>query len=249
MNIPRKIYEEARRHCKLHDSAKITGPSPLSRSVAFPMATSFNEIAYLEFFFWGKIEILNIRDAFSEISILGRLKKYEFLGGNLSDVSQSAAIVRALIKGWIGVFGCPRVIFKDPGPRFDDKGLGDMCENFHITLISTPARHHQSFGATERSNQAFKNTLSEIISSEDYHNSSTEEMIAIAQLINNGRISQVDGQTPGHRCFGRAPRLPAPTVGAANIFDISHATHDDTAPETVSQKFNANLIKFRIAFI
>ena len=123
-----------------------------------------------------------------------------------------------------------------------------MCENFHIALISTPARHRQSFGAIERGNQAIKNCLNEVVNSSDYINMPTDEMLAISQLISNGFVSQVDGQTPGHRCFGRAPRLPIPTAETATIFDISSACYGDMAPETVAQKFNANLVKFRLDF-
>ena len=104
----------------------------------------------IDFFFWGEVEVLNIRDAFSKMSVLDRIRRYEMKDdGNISQISQSSAIVRSIIKNWIGVFGCPRVIFKDPDPRFDAKGLGDMCENFHIALISTPARHHQISGRSK----------------------------------------------------------------------------------------------------
>ena len=87
----------------------------------------------------------------------------------------------------------------------DTKGLGDMCENFHITFISTPARHRQSFGAIERGNQVIKNCLNEVINSRDYKNMSTDEMLAIAQLINNGFVSN-------H--LSRAVPITRPTIRA-----------------------------------
>ena len=77
---------------------------------------------------------------------------------------------------------------------------------------------------------------------------SVEEIISIAQLVHNGFISQVDGQTPGHRAFGRAPRLPIPTAETATIFDINAARLGDTAPETNSQRYNQALIHFRMLY-
>ena len=63
----------------MHDGAKITGPSPLSRPVAFPMATAFNEVLMLDFFFWETKEVLNVTDAFSRMSILSRVRLNEVL--------------------------------------------------------------------------------------------------------------------------------------------------------------------------
>ena len=77
----------------------------------------------------------------------------------------------------------------------------------------------------------------------------TDEIISMAQLVRNGFTSQVDGQTPGHRVFGRAPRLPIPTAETATIFDISNAKYGELAPETSTQKFNAMLTKFRTIYV
>ena len=250
--VPRKIYDQAREHCKLHDSTKVTGPPPLSRPVAFPMATTFNEVLMLDFFFWETKEVLNMTDAFSRLSILSRVRINEFLYKGedmeqLVDIQQSVAIVRTVIRHWIGVFGCPRVIFVDPDVRFKTS-LQQMCESFHITMISTPSKHHQSFGTIERSNKTIRESIIEVAKSPEYQDMSVEEIISIAQLVHNGFISQVDGQTPGHRAFGRAPRLPIPTAETATVFDIHAARLGDTAPETNSQRYNAALIHFRMLY-
>merc|ERR1711954_85766 len=191
-------------------------------------------------------------DAFSRLSILSRIRINEFLykgqdTEQLVDIQQSVAIVRTVIRHWIGVFGCPRVIFVDPDVRFKTS-LQQMCESFHITMISTPSKHHQSFGAIERSNKTIRESIIEVAKSPEYQDMSVEEIISIAQLVHNGFISQVDGQTPGHRAFGRAPRLPIPTAETATVFDIHAARLGDTAPETNSQRYNAALIHFRMLY-
>ena len=72
-----------------------------------------------------------------------------------------------------------------------------MCEGYNIGLIMTPPDHHQSFGAIERKHIMTKQNLSEI--SEMNPNLNMDEVIAIAQMVQNSQISQTDGATPGHR--------------------------------------------------
>ena len=59
-----------------------------------------------------------------------------------------------------------------------------------------------------------------------------DEIAAVAQLIHNAHVSQVDGQTPGHRVFGRAPKLPVPCAESATFCDIKNGILGIEPPET-----------------
>ena len=88
-----------------------------------------------------------------------------------------------------------------------------MAEGLNISLIFTPPDHHQSFGSIERKHITTKKNLTDIC--EENSKLALSDVIAIAQMVRNCQLSQIDGATPGRRIFGRAPRLPIPAAESA----------------------------------
>ena len=218
-NVPRKIYEAAREHCKKCDRTKLTGSRPLSRPAAFPMASDPFEVVFFDFVHLGEVndksEFLHMIDAFARYSILARLKY-----NKNCDVGQSEAVCNAFITQWIAVFGAPKVVFIDPDTRLNNTfALSQLCEIFGISLIPVASKHHQSFGAVERHNIIMQKSFAELQGNSDFIGMSHENLAAIVQLVHNGVVSPIDGFTPGHRVFGRAPRLPIPSTETATLPD------------------------------
>ena len=62
----------------------------------------------------------------------------------------SKIITEKFLQNWISVFGPPCKIFSDNGGEFVSHDFIDLCENFNINIITTPAESPWSNGACER---------------------------------------------------------------------------------------------------
>ena len=226
--VPQAIYDEAKKHCEKCDRTRVTGPRPLSRPAAFPTATAPFEVVLMDFFWWKQVEVLHIIDAFSRFTVLKVLRSVD--KGKPLDAAER--VVECLTTSWIAYFGTPRVLHIDPDVRFKNRVVQTFCDDFHITLLQTPPRHHQSFGVVERHHAPIKQCLTEMTEKGAFGKLPLSELIAVVQLIHNQHISQTDGSTPGHRVFGRAPRLPVPATERADFGGVHHASFGIIAPET-----------------
>ena len=105
----------------------------------------------------------------------------------------------------------------------------------NITLEVTPAKQHQAIGIVERHHQLLRDFIRTLRRESDFENCNIDVLCAIATMLHNAQISNVDGQTPGHRAYGRAPRIPMLTVETMNFADIENS---------ISQEISTNGIFF-----
>ena len=233
--VPKRFYEGMKKHIKNCERMKIPGRGPLSRPAAFPSATAPFEILKIDFVYWKTHKIIHFMDSFSRFSVL------KYFGDKNSEKGEpTEKAIKSFMANWMAYFGTPRILFTDPDPIFTSGEFKQMSEGFNISLITTPPDHHQSFGAIERKHITTKQNLNDIC--DKNADLSLTEIIAIAQMVQNCQISQIDGATPGHRIFGRAPRLPIPSAESATCLDMLNMNE---APETKTQKVIATIISAR----
>ena len=65
----------------------------------------------------------------------------------------SKIITEKFLQNWISVFGPPSKIFSDNGGQFASQDFIDLCENFNIIIITTPAESPWSNAVCERHNK------------------------------------------------------------------------------------------------
>ena len=82
-----------------------------------------------------------------------------------------------------------------------------------------------------------------------YRSLTAQELVGIAQLVHNQQISQVDGSTPGHRVYGRAPRLPVPSTEGAEFGNINQPSFGVAAPETRTMLIVKAIAECRIRWL
>ena len=66
------------------------------------------------------------------------------------NTKSSSIIANHFLKNWISLFGCPGQFFSENGGEFVSKHLIDLCENFNIKILTTPAESPWSNGLCER---------------------------------------------------------------------------------------------------
>ena len=240
--VPQKMFDAIKKHIANCERRRTCGARPLSRPAAFPMATAPFEIVKMDFVHWRGNRIIHMIDAFSRYSVL----KFLAIKKNETEGEPTKRLISIFIQHWMAYFGAPRVIFLDPDPMFQSNFFIEMCENFNITPLFTPPNHHQSFGIIERRHQVTKENLNQLMNESEQKNLKVEDLIAVAQMVQNSQISQADGATPGHRVFGRSPRLPIPTIESATMLDMVNGKH---APETVTMAIQQRIQRAREIWI
>ena len=107
-----------------------------------------------------------------------------------------------------------------------------MRHSMSISLIDTPAKEHQAIGMIERRHHIARSFMLGLLSDSDFQSEDAAEIASISTLLRSGQVSQIDGQTPGHRIYGRAPKLPMITAEAADFTQIHRKMLHMEAPET-----------------
>ena len=236
--IPKKLYYAVKEHCERCDPTKITGNKPLARPAALPMSNAPHEVLQIDFVWYEGDELIHVIDTFTKFSVLGELE--------LKGKSAAQAIINFLWTRWFCYFGKPQVIFIDPDTRHSKEGLQELCDTMSVQLIRTPSSHHQGIGIVERHHQVLRNFMYELAFKSEYKDMELDELAGIAMLLHNSQISQVDGQTPGHRLYGSSPRLPLIAADNANFKDIENAYFQFEAPQTKTQRIISKMNDCRI---
>ena len=96
-------------------------------------------------------------------------------------------------------------VFNDNGGEFESSEFKDMCENFNIKIVTTPAEAPWSNGICERHNHILTETLLKI--KEDV-NCSWETALAWAINAKNSLID-INGFSPYQLVLGRNVSLPS----------------------------------------
>ena len=221
--VPKKIFDAAKNHCKTCNKCRYTGPRPIARPSGFPIAADPWEVLQIDFFWEEGSEFLHICDTFSRVSYVARLKTATMKNKEIIAISQSEAIVELLYCQFFAHHGLPSMIFCDPDVRFDLSGLKELCRSCNITLEITAAKQHQAIGIVERHHQLLREFIRTLRKESDFQDCNIDVLCAIATMLHNAQISNVDGQTPAHRAYGRAPRIPMLTVECMNFADIENS--------------------------
>ena len=71
-------------------------------------------------------------------------------------------VTNKLIQCWISLFGSPKRVLSGNGGEFESSEFKDMCENFNIKVVTTPAEAPWSNGIWEQDNHILTETLLKI---------------------------------------------------------------------------------------
>ena len=141
----------------------------------------------------------------------------------------SSVIVQKFIQCWISDIGAPRKVLSDNGKEFDNAEFRDMCENFNITVMTTPAYSPWCNGICERHNAILSDILLKVRKDTECD---WETGLAWAVSAKNSLINH-NGFSPNQIMFGRQPNLPS----IAN--DKLPALEGTTVSEKVSNNISA----------
>ena len=118
------------------------------------------------------------------------------------------------------MFGAPYILVAGKDKRFSGEVFQDFRTSHNITLQAVIPGHHQSLGATERTHALFRGIIDRVIGNRKSNclpNKEWVEFPDMASLHLNSQVQQYDGFTPGHRVFGRTPKLPIGAAGNPNF--------------------------------
>lgn len=173
--------------CKIYKK-----PSPRP-AVGMPLACDFNEVVALDLkFFHGHI-ILHLIDHVSRFSAASLIKS-----------KKPNAIIDAIFKIWISVFGPPKRFLSDNGGEFVNGEFLDMCEAYGIVVLTTAAESPWSNGLCERHNAVLADMLQKVT---EEQNCTLPTAICWAIHAKNS-LSNVHGFSPYQIAIGRTPKLP-----------------------------------------
>ena len=104
-----------------------------------------------------------------------------------------SVIANHFLKNWISLFGCPEQFFSNNGGELVSKhNLIDLCENFDIKILTTPAESPWSNDLCERHNKILTDMLLKI---KEVRSCSWEIALAWALSVKNSLIN-VSGFSP-----------------------------------------------------
>ena len=99
-------------------------PRPI---VGFAWATDFNQTVGMDLKELGpSLWSLHITDEFTRFS-------------NATIIRSKTAVIKKFLQCCISLFGAPQKLISDNGGEFDSNEFRDLCENFNITVKTTPA--------------------------------------------------------------------------------------------------------------
>ena len=108
--------------------ALIKYKKPVPRPVVgFAWATDFNQTVGMDLKELGpSLWFLHIIDEFTRFS-------------NAAIIRSKTAVIKKFLQCWISLFGAPQKVISDNGGEFDSNEFRNLCENFNITVKTTPA--------------------------------------------------------------------------------------------------------------
>ena len=128
-----QIVENVLKECDSCNLYKKPVPRPV---VSLPRATFFNDNVAMDLHHLNEnLWYLHFIDEFSRFSTGATIRK-----------KHPNTVIKIFLKQWISIFGTPHSIYSDNGGEFVSKDIIDFCENFNITLKTTPAESPWSNG-------------------------------------------------------------------------------------------------------
>lgn len=117
----------------------------------------------------------------------------------------ASVIVQKFMQCWISVIGAPQKVLSDNGKEFDNAEFRDMCENFNIKVMTTPAFAPWCNGICERHNAILSDILHKVRKDTDCD---WETGLAWSVSAKNSLVNH-NGFSPQQIMFGRQPNLPS----------------------------------------
>lgn len=117
----------------------------------------------------------------------------------------ASVIVQKFLQYWVSIFGSPKKVLSDNGREFDNEKFRDMCGNFNISVVTTPAYSPWCNGICERHNYILSDILLKVRKDTgcDWETGLAWALSAKNSLINH------NGFSPNQIMFGRQPNLPS----------------------------------------
>ncbi|KAL0213676.1 hypothetical protein P9112_005860 [Eukaryota sp. TZLM1-RC] len=156
-----------------------------------------DSIGFLSVDSYGYRYIVHFVDAFSKFSILVPTKDLKAL-----------TVANSLISSVYSVFGAPRCIHSDNGPKFANKIFGLLCQFLNVEHTQSLPHYHQSNGLVERQHRSFLQVIGRmLLDFSDYHNWS--DYVPLCQMVLNSEERKALNASPYSLIFGSdtSPRL------------------------------------------
>nr|XP_039264060.1 uncharacterized protein LOC120339893 [Styela clava] len=186
------IIREVTNECEICLLHKRAPPRPV---VGLPRSNEVNETVALDLHQLGpSLWYLHVIDEFSRYS-----------NAALIHSKSPKIIIQKFLQFWVSIFGAPRRVISDNGGEFNNEEFRDMCENFNISVKTTPAYSPWSNGVCERHNQILTNILIKIKKDVqcNWETALAWSVCAKNSLVNNS------GFSPTQIMFGRNINLPS----------------------------------------
>ena len=186
-----KLIEKVYNSCKTCLMYKNPSHRPV---VGLSKASNFNDTIVMDLHQLG--ENLCYFDLIDEFS--------RFSSAIIVKTKSSKIITEKFLRNWITVFGPTSKIFSDNGGEFVSQDFVDLCENFNINIITTPAELPWLNGVCEGHNKILPDIVLKI--KEDIK--CTWET-ALAWAVNAKTcLMNINGFSPHQLVFGQNVKLP-----------------------------------------
>ena len=221
------LKDEIRRVTDQCEVCKIFKKPPPRPVVALPMATEFQDVVAMDLKQYKGKQILHLVD------LCTRLSAAIFIPNKNKET-----IIKALFQIWISVYGTPMKFMSDNGGEFANSEFVSLCDQFGITVNTTPAESPWSNGIVERNNQTLARSMDKIIEDTGCH----PELALCWALNAKNSLQNVAGFSPFQLVLGTNPRLPS------NISDDIPALTQKNTSQLIRENLNA-IHAARTAFI
>ena len=78
---------------------------------------------------------------------------------NVAIIRSKTAVVKKFLQYWISLFGAPQKVISNNGGEFDSNEFRDLCENFNMTVRTTPAYSPWSNSLCDKHNHMLTETV------------------------------------------------------------------------------------------
>ncbi len=189
-NLKQKI-KEVTDSCSVCQVFKKPPPRP---TVGLPQAREFQEAVAMDLKEYNGRQILHLVD------LCTRLSAATFIPNKRKET-----IVKAILQIWSAVYGSPQKFRADNGGEFANAEFISFCEQFGITIQSTPAESPWSNGVVERHNQTIARSMDKII-----NDTGCNADLALLWALNaKNSLQNVAGFSPFQLVLGKNPQLPS----------------------------------------
>ena len=134
--------------------------------------------------------------------------------------NQEAAVIKlALWKGYIGIYGVPKVLVSDQGPNVDGKVIRQICDELNMEKRHSSAYHPQGNGSAEKMVDIFKNKIRAMCASRGAKLTDWDLLAPEAQLAINSQTNKSLRYSPFKCTFGMEARTPVDSFYDIPTFD------------------------------